>query len=166
MKWSPFLPQLQAGQSVVATVELMTPHYLLVALNTLSGSLLAYAATDSVSGGTTSPRLPPFVAFTLLFFPLSSSVQGQLEVPNASYSHIKIGQKVTVNVHRYCVSIFYDVMMTSLLSSPASESFGKRNGPPIVVVTGTRVSGSKESRGTAPRPSYMNVKPGDIIDVM
>ena len=50
-------PQLQGGVSVVGTVELATPHYLLVTLRTLSGSLLAYAATDSVSCPSSHPQL-------------------------------------------------------------------------------------------------------------
>ena len=43
------LPQLEAGESVVATVELASPHHLMVSVKTLSGTLLAFAATDSVS---------------------------------------------------------------------------------------------------------------------
>ena len=85
----------------MATVELMRPQYLLVAVSTLSGTLLAYAATDSVSGGVSLS--PPHLTFYL------SLLQGQLEVLNASYTNLKIGQKVTTTVYRYqqnmCISV-------------------------------------------------------------
>ena len=57
-------------------------------------------------------------------------------------------------------------MMSSFSTSPASELSGERSGPPIVVVTGTRVRSSKEPRGAHSKPSYMSVQTGDIINVM
>ena len=58
--------------------------------------------------------------------------------------------------------VYYVVMPYS----PASESRGKRCGLPIVVVTGSRGSSSNESGGASSKPSFVNVKTGDIIDVM
>lgn len=43
---------------------------------------------------------------------------------------------------------------------------GKQKGPPIVVVTNTRVSGSNDNGRSSSKLSYMEVQPGDIINVM
>ena len=74
-----FLPQLQAGQSLVATVELMAPHYLLVALNTLSGAVLAYAATDSVSEGSTPQPSLSLCPLYLVSLGTAGSSQGLVQ---------------------------------------------------------------------------------------
>lgn len=52
------------------------------------------------------------------------------------------------------------------LSSPASTMNGKQKGPPVVVVTSTQVSEEKKGLRATSAPSFMEVKPGDIINVM
>ena len=124
----------------MGTVEAITPHYLLVAIVTLAGTTLAYAAIDSVCS------LPPLYNSALYS---CMCVQGQLEVNPGTFSLVRVGQKVVTAVH-----------------SPASMEGGKQRGPPIVVVTSTRVSGSREGQKDLSKPSYMEVQPGDIISVM
>lgn len=45
----PFGSQFQLSSSLTATVELVTPHYLLCACSTLTGARLAYGVIDTVN---------------------------------------------------------------------------------------------------------------------
>ena len=61
--------------------------------------------------------------------------------------------------------VLSDVVSPSL-PSPASMMNGKQKGPPVVVVTSTQVSEERKGLRATSAPSFMEVKPGDIISVM
>ena len=142
-------------------MEHITPNYLVVAVTTTGDTIPAYAAMDSVS---------IFISLSSPTQLLSlSPAQGQLGVLSLPYKHLKVGQKVTTTVYRSDRAIIdgCDVMRCHMMSlSVTSLVRGEQTGPPIVVVTSTRATGSKHMLGDLSKPFYMDVSPGDVIDVM
>ena len=91
--------------------------------------------------------------------------------PEATYTqcspHLFFPSFTSCNSWTHFESFFACIIIISTyLSSPASVSGGKQQGPPIVVVTSTRVSETKAVWEASSKPSFLDVKPGDVISVM